>query len=124
MKYPLRNGLIVPPTEFYAPPTEIQLKTRHATNNHHGYYNRGDYVHGPRWRGLFRSLVPHVFPMLVTDHMNLHEEFDAPKMPSDSKMIEVLDEYVSLHGVLNLVHENKTCETYQLTAEQWGKIRG
>jgi hypothetical protein len=110
--------------EFYASPTEAQLHTRHATNNHHVYFDRADYIHGPRWRGIFRSLVPHVYPMLVTDHFDLHDQFDAPKMPRDGLMIDVIDEYAALNGVLNLVHEKRTNETYQITLEQWERIRG
>jgi len=123
MKYPTRNGLIIPPTELYLPPTELQLNTKHATNNHHGYFERGSYANGPRWRSMFRSLVTNVYPMLVTDHIELHNEFDAPKMPKDYQMIDTLDEYAFNNGAIDLVREKKTNSTYQVPLEQWERIR-
>jgi len=123
MKYPTRDGLVIPPTELYTPPTELQLNTRRATTNHHAYFERSDYMVGPRWRGVFRNLVTNVYPLLVPDHIDLHNEFNGPKMPKDSLMIDVIDEYALLHGAVDLVKEKKTNEVYQLPLDQWGKIR-
>jgi hypothetical protein len=44
-------------------------------------------------------------------------------MPHEGLMIDVLDEYLSLNGVLNIVRERKTNTQYQIHAAEWQQIR-
>jgi hypothetical protein len=61
--------------------------------------------------------------MYLPEHNNLHESFDAPTVPSDIIMQDVLEEYIAINGVLNVVREHKTNETYQISPTEWGRIR-
>ena len=72
-----------------------------------------------RYRQIFRGLLPHVQTMRTDDHIELHERFSGSVVPKDSLMIDVIDEYLSLNGVIDVVREKRTRETYELTADQW-----
>lgn len=122
MKYPrMANGLIVPPYELgFTIPSAEQLHTRRRTTNHHGYFYHADYSR--RLHSVFRNLVSNVYPLLEEEHTRLHRDFDAPIKPKDTVMIDVIDEYLSLHGVIDCVKEKRTRETYQLTAMEWERV--
>jgi hypothetical protein len=124
MRYPTRQGgLIVPPTElgFHAPTPE-QFNTRRLTTNHHGYFERHRYA-DLRYRMVFRNLVSNVYNLLADEHVSLHEQFDAPKRPRDSLMIEVLDDYLVMNGVIECIREKQTRQTYQIQPEEWRHIK-
>lgn len=119
MKYPTRSGLAIPPSELgYA---EVPHERR-RTNNHHLYYER--YRYDQRWRSVFRNLTSHVQPMLIEEHTDLHERFDSPRVPNDTLMIDVVEEYLSLNGAIDCVREKRTQETYQIQEEEWQMIKG
>jgi len=118
MRYPTRNGLVVPPQELGLRVVEHQ---RRVTSNHHLYWPRGNYQ-GPVSH-LFRALVTNVVPMIIQDHELLHHEYSAPQMPKEGLMIDVIDEYVALNGAVHAVYDRKTMEQYQITANQWARLR-
>ncbi len=122
MKYPTRGGLIIPPVElgFHAPTPE-EYNTRRLTTNHHAYFERHRY--DIRHRAVFRNLVTNVYPLLAVEHVSLHEQFDAPKRPHDSLMIEVLDDYLVMNGVIECIREKQTRQTYQIQPEEWRHIK-
>lgn len=118
-RYPSRNGLAIPVTELGYSVVEPQ---RRVTNNHHLYFERNRYrqpIHQ-----LFRGLVTNVYTMYIHDHTELHEKYDRPFVPELSKMYDVLEEYIALNGVLDVVKEQKTNQTYQVTTDQWELVRG
>lgn len=123
MRWPTRNGLIIPPHEigFHVPTTE-ELNTRRAVTIHHGYWERERYL-GLRHRTVFRNLITNVYPLLANEHTRLHEDFDAPRRPKDSLMIEVLDDFISLHGVIECIREKQTRSTYLIQPEDWAGIK-
>jgi hypothetical protein len=118
-RYPLSQGLAIPVTELGY---EIVPQQRGETTNHHLYYVRALYNNVPV-RHQFRSLVDHVVTMENTQHQELHERYRSPVVPRRELMIDVLDEYLALNGVINCVYEKRTNQTYQITAEQWARIR-
>jgi hypothetical protein len=122
VKYPTRNGLIIPPSEIYTPPTQAEIDRRGMTQNHHGYWPRANF-NGDRISAVFRGLISNVYPLLTPEHMDLHIDFSPPIKPKHNQMVDVIDEYAHTNGVLNLVREKKTRETYQIATEQWNKIR-
>ena len=118
MRYPTRGGLAVPVLELGFEPA---IHERRKTNSHHLYFDRAWYQ-DKRIRQVFRNLVPHVQTLWIPDHAALHEKFSAPIMLRDALMIDVVDEYLALHGVIDCVRESRTHETYQLNVEQWSAI--
>jgi hypothetical protein len=128
MLYPTRrNGLIVPPAELgYTVPTPEQLATRRLCTMHHGNFPRRDYQYA-RYASVFRNLVPNVFPMIAVEHNlgadNLHGQYSAPKKPHDSLMIEVLDDYLAEHGVIECIREKQTRQTYFIEFEEFQIIK-
>lgn len=120
MRYPTRNGLVIPVEEMGYTPTE---RVRRATTNHHNYWERDRY-NDVRFRSVFRNLVTNVTTLLIPEHVDLHERFDAPKRPSDVLMIDVVEEYLSLHGAIHCVKEKRTNEVYQIEAPEWEHIKG
>jgi hypothetical protein len=54
----------------------------------------------------------------------LHEQYSPPPIPRDSLMIDVIDEYLSLNGVINVAYEKRTNQNYQIGSEQWQQIKG
>jgi hypothetical protein len=120
MRYPVSNGKIVPVTELGY---EIVPPQRRVTNNHHMWFDRAWYQ-DKRYRQVFRGLLPNVVTLSISDHEDLHERYSAPIMPTDIQMIDTVEEYLTQNGVIDVVREHRTCETYQLLPEQWAKIRG
>jgi hypothetical protein len=120
MRYPTHNGLVVPITEIgYA---EVPHERRRTTN-HHLYYERAWYMEKP-YRRVFRGLLPHVVTMRIEDHTELHNRYRAPIMPPDIQQIDVVEEYLATHGVIDVVYEKRTNQTYQVLPDQWQQIRG
>jgi hypothetical protein len=119
MRYPTQRGLIVPPNELGI---EIMKPRRRETTNHHGYFNRIDY-RDVSYRRIFRGLITNVYTLDIQAHQNLHERYSAPVMPKDALMIDVVDEYLAINGVIDVVREKRTWETYQVTSDQWLAIR-
>lgn len=119
MRYPVSNGRVVPVTElgFNIVPDE-----RGYTSRHHLYWERSWYRER-RHRQVFRNLVDHVVTMPSYQHNTLHDIYDPPVRPKDSFMIDCVDEYLALHGVLDVVFESKTCISREISAEQWQQIR-
>lgn len=118
-RYPRRDGLAIPIQELGY---EVVLPERRKTSQHHLYFERRLYDQTPI-RHLFRNLVTHVQTMENLPHQELHYRFTGPVMPREGLMIDVLDEYVALNGVLDFVSEKRTSQTYQLMPEQWQEIR-
>ena len=119
-RYPSRNGIALPAQEIGY---EVVPYQRGATSNHHLFYERTMYS-GVRHRSVFRNLIPHVQTLLSSDHIDLHERFTFPVMPKDTRMIDVVEEYLALNGVINCVYEKKTNEVYEIHEEQWQSIKG
>jgi len=115
--YPTRNGLIISPYEL-----DFTKPTGERTNIHHGYFP---------WAKLndhfisrtFGSLITNTFEMLPEEHnigrFTLHSDYSPPKLPNFSKMVEVVDEYLDLHGQVDCIKHNSTRELYIITAERW-----
>jgi predicted protein tyrosine phosphatase len=120
MRYPRRNNLALPISEIGY---EVVSHRRGETQNHHLYWNRASYSNIPIHH-QFRNLVDHVVVMKNSDHSELHYRFTPPVIPRTELMIDVLDEYLALNGVINCVREKKTNETYQIQPDQWQQIRG
>lgn len=117
-RYPSTDGLARPVTELGFEVVEFE---RRKTNNHHLYFYKAFY-NKPHER-FFRGLIPHVQTMWIPEHNELHERFSPPIMPSEALMIQVLDEYIALNGVLDVVRESNTSQTYQVSQEQYERIR-
>lgn len=120
MRYPTRGSLALSPTELGF---ELVERQRHKTSNHHFQFPREAYQ-DKRHRQIFRGLVTHVKPMWVPQHIDLHERYSAPIMPSDFLMIDVVEEYLCMNGIIDVVCEQKTNEHYQVTSHQWDRIIG
>jgi predicted protein tyrosine phosphatase len=118
-RYPRSSGLALPVTELGY---EIVSHQRGLTTNHHLYYNKAFYLNVPI-RHQFRNLVDHVVTMVNDPHQELHNRFKPPVVPRTELMIDVLDEYLALKGVINCVYEKRTNQTYQITPDQWARIR-
>lgn len=124
MRYPTRNGLIIPPYELgFSQPTVEQLNTRRRTTRHHGYWQRADY-RSERIHSVFRNLVTNVYDLLTEQHEDLHHDFDAPIKPKETLMIDVVEEYLSLHGTIDCIREKRTHEVYHISPNEWAHIRG
>lgn len=118
-RYPTSQGLAIPIQQLGY---EVVLPERRITSQHHLYFPRRLYDQTPI-RHLFRNLVDHVQTMNNAEHIDLHYRFTGPVMPKEGLMIDVLDEYVALNGVLDFVSEKRTNSIYQLMPEQWQEIR-
>ena len=117
-RYPTDSrGLAIPIQEIGY---EVMEFERRKTSRHHLYFYRRLYQGGISQ--IFRGLLPHVQTMTIADHTELHREYSPPKQPNRHLMIDVIEEYLSLNGIIDVVNEHRTCDTYQLTAEQWGGI--
>lgn len=119
MRYPTRNGLIVPPSELGF---ETVPHKRRETSNHHAYFNRAEY-RDVSYRRIFRGLVTNVFTLSIYDHQELHEVYSPPVMPKDIQMIDVVEEYLASNGVIDVVREKRTCNTYQIESDTWQNIK-
>lgn len=124
MRYPTRGKLIINPFELgYHQPTEADSPRR--VNVHHGYFDRHRY--DLRHRHVFRNLITNVYPMLVDEHNagrdSLHHVYDAPPVPPDVLMIDVVEEYLALNGVIECVREKQTKSTYHIQPEEWAHIK-
>ena len=118
MKWPSSNGLAVPITEMGY---EMVLPERRKTSQHHLFYERRMYT--KRYQQVFRGLVSNVYTMYIHDHQDLHERYSAPVMPKDIQMIDVVEEYLSLNGVIDVVKEHRTSEIYQIESGTWQNIK-
>ena len=114
-----KSGLAVSPAELGY---ETVPYKRGVTNNHHQYWPRAKYAEQPLLR-TFRGLPLHVNTLRITQHSELHEDYDPPKTPSLNAMIDVVEEYLFMNGVIDVIRESKTNEMYQLNSEQWQNIR-
>ena len=119
MKYPTCDGLVISPFELgYEKAPHIRGKV----NNHHSYYPKNKYSQIPL-RHTFRNLVDHVQTMWIPEHDSLHRRYSEAQIPHEQLMIEVLDEYMALNGVINLVLEKATNQTREMSVEQWNQIK-
>lgn len=124
MRYPTRNGLIISPYELgLSIPTEEQLNTRRRVTRHHGYFTRANY-NSSRVHSVFRNLVTNTFDLLAEEHENLHHDFDAPIKPRETVMIDVIEEYLSLHGTVDCIREKRTHDIYHISPDEWASTRG
>ena len=119
-RYATRNGLAIPIEELGY---EVVERQRKLTSNHHRQFPREAYKE-TRPRQIFRGLVTNVQTMWIPEHADLHERYSAPVMPSDFLMIDVVEEYLAMNGVIDVVCEQKTNEHYQVTQQQWDRIIG
>lgn len=117
-RYPHRNGLALPIQELGY---QVVLPERRQTSQHHLYFPRRLYDQTPV-RHLFRNLVDHVVTMENEPHRELHYRFTGSVLPRRELMVDVMDEYLALHGVIDFVSEKRTSQTYQLSAEQYQNI--
>ena len=119
-RYPrYESGLARPVTELGF---EVVEQERGKTSNHHLYYPKRNYTQNPI-RHTFRNLVDHVQTMWISEHNTLHHRYSESQIPPTELMIDVLDEYLALNGIINCVYENKTNQTRQVDAEMWERIR-
>lgn len=122
MKWATHNGLAIAPSELhFKTPTDEDIAYRRTTN-HHLYWTKQQYE-SLAIRHTFRNLVDHVHPLLRREHESLHERFAPPPIPHEGLMVDVIDEYLALHGVINLVREKATNDVYQVSADQWKQTR-
>lgn len=118
-RYPTLQGLAIPIQQLGY---EVVLPERRQTSQHHLYFPRVSYSQTPISH-LFRNLVDHVDTMANQAHMDLHYRYTGPVKPREGLMLDVLDEYVALNGVLNFVSEKRTNSIYQLSLEQYEQIK-
>lgn len=119
MRHPVdRNGLAVPIWELGY--EEVPHK-RGETNRHHWQYERAKYK--TPLEIAFRGLASRVSDMRIRDHVDLHNRFSAPKLPTNVQMIDCLEEYITEHGVLHIVRERKTWEIHEVDPYQWESIK-
>lgn len=118
-RYPTSQGLAIPIQQLGY---EVVLPERRQTSQHHLYFPRVSYSQTAIGH-LFRNLVDHVDTMANEPHRELHYRFTGPVKPREGLMIDVMDEYVALNGVLNFVSEKKTSTTYQLYPDRWEEIK-
>lgn len=119
MRYPVnKQGIALPIQEVGF---EVVQHQRRLTNRHHLQYERNNYT-SPLHR-VFRGLSSRVVDMWIIDHNDLHERYSAPRVPTDIAMIDVVEEYLSLYGVIDVVREKRTHETYQIELGTWQNIK-
>ena len=119
MRYPVnKQGIALPIQEVGF---EVVQHQRRLTNRHHLQYERNNYT-SPLQR-VFRGLSSRVVDMWIADHNELHERYSAPRIPSEVAMIDVVEEYLSLYGVIDVVREKRTHETYQIESGTWQNIK-
>lgn len=119
MRYPVnKQGIALPIQEVGF---EVVQHQRRLTNRHHLQYERNNYT-SPLHR-VFRGLSSRVVDMWIIDHNELHERYSAPRIPSEVAMIDVVEEYLSLYGVIDVVREKRTHETYQIESGTWQNIK-
>ena len=119
MRYPVnKQGIALPIQEVGF---EVVQHQRRLTNRHHLQYERNNYT-SPLQR-VFRGLSSRVVDMWIIDHNELHERYSAPRIPSEVAMIDVVEEYLSLYGVIDVVREKRTHETYQIESGTWQNIK-
>lgn len=119
MRYPVnKQGIALPIQEVGF---EVVQHQRRLTNRHHLQFERNNYT-SPLQR-VFRGLSSRVVDMWIIDHNELHERYSAPRVPTDIAMIDVVEEYLSLYGVIDVVREKRTHETYQIESGTWQNIK-
>lgn len=119
MRYPVnKQGIALPIQEVGF---EVVQHQRRLTNRHHLQFERNNYT-SPLHR-VFRGLSSRVVDMWIADHNELHERYSAPRIPSEVAMIDVVEEYLSLYGVIDVVREKRTHETYQIEPGTWQNIK-
>ena len=119
MRYPVnRQGLALPVQEVGF---EVVAHQRLRTNRHHLQFERNKYT-SPLER-VFRGLYDRVVDMRIVDHNDLHERYSAPKKPTEVQMIDCVEEYLAAYGIIDVVREKRTCETYEIGADTWQNIK-
>lgn len=119
MRYPVnRQGLALPVQEVGF---EVVQHQRRVTNRHHLQYEKGMYT-SPLQR-VFRGLASRVVDMRIIDHNELHETYSAPRIPSEVAMIDCVEEYLATYGVIDVVREKRTHQTYQIESGTWHNIK-
>ncbi len=120
-RYPTdKRGIAISPLELGYTPVEHK---RGVTSNHHHQYEKRRYQ-ATRIHQLFRGLIINVTPLYISEHNELHREYEAPRVPDIITMQDVLEEYIAINGVLDIVREHQTNQTYQVTTDQWELVRG
>ena len=119
MRYPTtKSGLALPVQEVGF---EVVQHQRRVTNRHHLQYEKGMYT-SPLQR-VFRGLCSRVVDMRIIDHNELHETYSAPRIPSEVAMIDCVEEYLATYGVIDVVREKRTHQTYQIESGTWQNIK-
>jgi len=119
MRYPVnRQGLALPVQEVGF---EVVQHQRRLTNRHHLQFERNNYT-SPLQR-VFRGLCSRVVDMRIIDHNELHETYSAPRIPSEVAMIDCVEEYLATYGVIDVVREKRTHQTYQIESGTWQNIK-
>lgn len=120
MRYPTRNGLIIPPYELGFTCPEVYKKG--VTNNHHAYFYKERYLDSSV-SDIFANLLDNVFMMYIDEHTFLHDRYDPPKKPDTTLMIDVIEEQLATNGVIHHVTFKRTHTIHTVTAEQWNSIK-
>jgi len=122
-RYPTKLGYAVSPYEIgYTVPSSAQIERRGLVNVHHKYFYRRSYE-TTAWRQVFRNLSSNMYPLLVDEHQELHEEYDPPKMPSDTLMIDYIESELATNGLLIVQRRKDIINPRIITHEQWKPIR-
>ena len=123
MRYPTdSNGLAIPPFELaFNPPTQEDFLYRRVSRHHH-YWTRQQYGRSAIHH-TFRNLTDHVTPMIVNEHQGLHDKYSPSKMPHVGLMIDVLDDYIAMNGVIHVVREKATNDVQEIELARWNQIR-
>lgn len=130
MKYPSTpEGLAVSPYELgFVIPTEEDYQIQGGVEMHHLYHYRSWY--NPEsdgygaWRQVFRNLLINLEPMLTQEHNggfagSLHDKYRPPRMPTDAKMIEVVEQELAENGLIRLYNHRRTLPPRIMPASQW-----
>lgn len=127
-KYPSNDGLAVHPYELgFTEPTPEQIQMPRRVEFHHiyhygRYYDPESDGYGA-WRQVFRNLVPNVVPLLIEEHNGapntLHGKYKPPQMPKDTKMIEFIEQELSINGLILLHNSRRSLPPRILTPNDW-----
>lgn len=61
-------------------------------------------------------------PLLVTEHNELHDDYDPPKMPPNFVMIDYLEQEIAEQGQLVIARRKDVANPRIILPEQWQNI--
>lgn len=127
-RWPMFENRPVSPYELgFTQPTARDYEIRRGVNVHHGVWPWSRMA-GCAVLMTYGSALSNTFPMIPSEHNmgsdNLHHNYDPPRLPGLSEVIDVLEQEMAEMGVITCVKHKKTSELYQVTQSQWDRMVG